>query len=84
MNLSLNELVHLQYITLFASAFPLGSAVTLLFLYVEIRSDLFKLLHVYRRPIPRRYAYKLYMKVSLHLFCIFKLFDVKPRLLMRI
>lgn len=50
----LEMVIQFGYITLFASAFPLGSAVTLLFLYVEIRSDLFKLLHVYRRPMPRR------------------------------
>ena len=43
-----------QYITLFASAFPLGAVVTFLFLYVEVRSDLFKLLRAYRRPFPRR------------------------------
>ena len=43
----------LQYITLFASAFPLGGAVTLVFLYIEVRSDFFKLLHAYRRPQPR-------------------------------
>jgi len=28
--------------------------VTLIFLYIEARSDLFKLLYAYRRPIPRR------------------------------
>ena len=43
-----------QYITLFASAFPLGAAVTLLFLYVEVRSDFFKLIKAYRRPLPMR------------------------------
>ena len=42
-----------QYITLFASAFPLGGAVTFVFLYIEVRSDFFKLLHAYRRPQPR-------------------------------
>ena len=52
-------LVHLvpsssQYITFFASALPLGAAVTLLFLYIEARSDLFKLLYAYRRPVPRK------------------------------
>lgn len=45
----------LQYVTLFAAAFPLGPAVTLLFVYLELRSDLFKLLHAYKRPFPRRY-----------------------------
>lgn len=44
----------MQYITLFASAFPLGAAVTFIFLYVEVRSDLFKLLNAYRRPLPMR------------------------------
>lgn len=43
-----------QYITLFASAFPLGAAVTFIFLYMEIRSDLFKLIRAYRRPFARR------------------------------
>lgn len=49
-------LLHLcvQYITLFASAFPLGGAVTMVFIYVELRSDVFKLLHAYRRPEPLR------------------------------
>ena len=28
---------------------------TLLFVYLELRSDLFKLLHAYKRPFPRRY-----------------------------
>ena len=44
----------MQYITLFASAFPLGAAVTFVFLYIEVRSDLFKLLTAYRRPLPMR------------------------------
>ena len=44
----------MQYITLFASAFPLGAAVTFIFLYIEVRSDLFKLLTAYRRPLPMR------------------------------
>lgn len=38
------------YITLFASAFPFGSACTVLFLYIEIRSDIFKLERLTKRP----------------------------------
>jgi hypothetical protein len=31
------------YITLFASAFPFGTTITAVFIYIEIRSDVFKL-----------------------------------------
>ena len=57
----------LQYITLFASAFPLGAAVTFVFLYIEVRSDLFKLLNAYRRPLPMRsenYMYNKYYRIA--------------------
>ena len=43
-----------QYVTLFASAFPLAAAVSILFLFIEGRADLFKLLHMYQRPKVRR------------------------------
>ena len=46
---------HLQYVTLFASAFPLCSIITILFLFIEARSDMFKLLYLCRRPIVHRY-----------------------------
>ena len=38
------------YITLFAAAFPFGSFCTVVFLHIEIRSDLFKLEKLARRP----------------------------------
>lgn len=44
-----------QYVTLFASAFPLAAAVSIVFLFIEGRADLFKLLYVYQRPRVRRY-----------------------------
>lgn len=45
-----------QYVTLFASAFPLAAAVSIVFLFIEGRADLFKLLYVYQRPRVRRYG----------------------------
>ena len=38
------------YLTLFASAFPLASFLSMLGHLVEMKSDLFKLLFLYRRP----------------------------------
>jgi len=46
--------VQFGYVTLFASAFPLCSMITILFLFLEARSDMFKLLFLSRRPIVRR------------------------------
>lgn len=42
------------YITLFASAFPLGATITCAFIYIEIRSDIFKLEFNARRPIAKK------------------------------
>ena len=42
------------YVTLFASAFPLAGFLSLVGNLIEIRSDLFKLAFVARRPIPVR------------------------------
>lgn len=46
--------VQFGYVTLFASAFPLCSVITMGFLFLEARSDLFKLLFICRRPVVRR------------------------------
>eukprot|EP00794_Sanderia_malayensis_P011886 gene11886-13118_t len=46
--------VQFGYVTLFASAFPLCSVITIAFLFLEARSDVFKLLFICRRPIVRR------------------------------
>eukprot|EP00731_Ephydatia_muelleri_P037523 Em0495g4a len=50
----LEMVMQFGYITLFAAAFPQGAAITLVFLYIEVRSDLFKLIHSNRRPLPMR------------------------------
>lgn len=50
----LEMVVQFGYVTLFASAFPLAAAVSILFLFIEGRADLFKLLYVYQRPKVRR------------------------------
>lgn len=50
----LEMVVQFGYVTLFASAFPLCSIITILFLFIEARSDMFKLLYLCRRPIVHR------------------------------
>ncbi|XP_073249226.1 anoctamin-10-like [Porites lutea] len=52
----LEMVVQFGYVTLFASAFPLAAAVSILFLFIEGRADLFKLLYMYQRPKVRRVA----------------------------
>ena len=42
-----------RYITLFASAFPLASTLTLFCVVLEVKSDLFKLFWITRQPNPR-------------------------------
>jgi anoctamin-10 len=46
--------IQLGYVTLFASAYPLASLISIIANWVEIRSDCFKLTHVCRRPISIR------------------------------
>lgn len=46
--------IQFGYITLFASAFPLAAALSLVCNIVEIRNDAFKLAFVHRRPAPER------------------------------
>lgn len=41
------------YITLFASAFPLGATITCLFIYIETRSDCYKIDTNMKRPFSR-------------------------------
>ena len=50
------NLSSLQYVTLFASAFPLAATVSIVFLFIEVRADLFKLLFIYQRPKVVRYT----------------------------
>lgn len=50
----LEMVVQFGYVTLFASAFPLCSIITIVFLFLEERSDMFKLLFLCRRPVVKR------------------------------
>ncbi|CAM9674315.1 unnamed protein product [Discosporangium mesarthrocarpum] len=50
----LEMVIQFGYITIFASAFPFSSALSIITNLVEIKTDMFKLLCVYQRPIPRR------------------------------
>jgi anoctamin-10 len=42
------------YITLFAAAFPLGATVTSIFIYIETKSDTYKMEKLSRRPFSRK------------------------------
>ena len=46
--------IELGYVTLFASAYPLASLVSIAANWVEIRSDCYKVAHLCQRPIPYR------------------------------
>ena len=42
------------YITLFAAAFPFGTTITSVFIYLETKSDMFKFERTARRPLSRK------------------------------
>ena len=42
------------YITLFAAAFPFGTTLTSIFIYLETKSDIFKFERTARRPLSRK------------------------------
>lgn len=50
----LEMVIAFGYVTLFASAFPLASALTIICVVVEARSDMFKMCWVVRRPLPEQ------------------------------
>ena len=50
----LEMVIEFGYVCLFASVFPLGALLSFVANFVEVRSDLFKILYVYRRPSPKR------------------------------
>lgn len=52
----LEMVMQFAYVALFASAFPLAAALSLVGNMIEVRSDLFKFCFVHRRPQPRRLA----------------------------
>ena len=47
-------LIQLGYVTLFASAYPLASLVMCGAIWIEIRSDCYKLTHLCQKPIAER------------------------------
>lgn len=44
--------VQFGYVTLFASAFPLAGLLGIVMNFIEVRTDLFKLVYVHQRPHP--------------------------------
>ncbi|XP_062502727.1 anoctamin-8-like [Corticium candelabrum] len=50
----LEMVIQFGYVTLFAAAVPLASLISIIFIMVETRSDIWRLLHAYRRPRVRR------------------------------
>lgn len=50
----LEMVIEFGYVCFFASVFPLGAVLSFAANFVEVRSDLFKILYVYRRPSPKR------------------------------
>lgn len=42
------------YITLFAAAFPIGTTITSIFIYLETKSDMFKMERTARRPFSKK------------------------------
>lgn len=48
----LEIVINFGYITLFASAFPLAPLLTLIFHWMELESDKWKIMNVYQRPVP--------------------------------
>lgn len=63
--------MQLGYVTLFAAAFPLAPLLALISNYVEIRIDAYKLLYVYRRPVPANAASIEYWGPVIQCLCIF-------------
>lgn len=52
----LEMVIQFGYVTLFASAMPLCSIISVIFLFIETKTDCFKLLFLYKRPHSRRAA----------------------------
>ena len=52
----LEMVIEFGYVTLFAASFPLAALLSVVCNFIEMKSDLFKLYKVYRRPVPKRVA----------------------------
>jgi len=62
------------YITLFASAFPFGTTITALFIYMETKQDAFKLTTVTKRPFSRKAYDTGVWEITLDFFTILSIF----------
>lgn len=71
----LEMVLEFGYITLFASAFPLAGAVAIICNVIEMKSDLFKLTRVCRRPWPERTATIGAWKTVLRVLASFSIFS---------
>mmetsp|Transcript_35646 Transcript_35646/g.54530 ORF Transcript_35646/g.54530 Transcript_35646/m.54530 type:complete len:239 (+) Transcript_35646:1382-2098(+) len=63
------------YITMFASVFPLGATIIVIFIYIETRSDIFRLEKTLRRPIPEKTFHIGSWSAIIEIFCILAVFS---------
>jgi hypothetical protein len=68
-------IVTFGYITMFASAFPPGATIVLIFILIETRSDMFKLERTMKRPIPEKTYHIGSWTVILEIFCLLAVFS---------
>ena len=71
----LEMVITFGYITMFASVFPLGAAIIVLFIYIETRSDVFRLEKNLRRPIPEKTFHIGSWSFIIEIFCILAVFS---------
>jgi len=60
---------------MFASVFPFGATIILIFILVEQRSDLFKLETTMKRPIPEKTYHIGSWTIILEIFCLLAVFS---------
>ena len=63
------------YITLFTSVFSFGATLVCLFILIEVRSDIFKLETVKKRPIPQKASDIGPWSIIIELFCCLAVFS---------
>lgn len=68
-------IVTFGYITMFASVFPLGASIILIFILIEQRSDLFKIETTMKRPIPEKTHHIGSWTIILEIFCLLAVFS---------
>lgn len=68
-------IVTFGYITMFASVFPFGATIILIFILIEQRSDLFKIETTMKRPIPEKINHIGSWTIILEIFCLLAVFS---------